>query len=93
MSNPKALFNTSLGDFTVELYLDKMPITASNFIGINVSSFSCDNTFAYLLDLVNTKYYDGLHFHRVIDKFMLQFGCPNSRDPTSRRAGMHLDRG
>ncbi len=32
-------------------------------------------------------FYDGLHFHRVIDGFMLQFGCPHSRDPNSPIAG------
>lgn len=37
--------------------------------------------------LVNEGFYDGLHFHRVIDNFMCQFGCPHSRDPNSPRAG------
>ncbi len=37
--------------------------------------------------LAKSGFYDGLHFHRVIDGFMLQFGCPHSKDPTSRRAG------
>jgi cyclophilin family peptidyl-prolyl cis-trans isomerase len=37
--------------------------------------------------LAKSGFYDGLHFHRVIDKFMLQFGCPHSRDPRSPRAG------
>jgi len=69
-ANPRVKFETTLGNFTVEVFLDKMPITASNFI-----------------DLVNTKFYDGLHFHRVIDGFMLQFGCPLSKDPKSKRAG------
>ncbi len=39
------------------------------------------------LKLVGDGFYDGLHFHRVIDQFMLQFGCPHSRDPNSGRAG------
>ncbi len=39
------------------------------------------------LKLAKAGFYDGLHFHRVINGFMLQFGCPHSRDPKSRRAG------
>jgi len=39
------------------------------------------------VDLARTEFYDGLHFHRVINNFMLQFGCPHSRDPNSSRAG------
>ncbi len=70
MPNPTATFNTSLGDFSVELFADKMPNTAQNFIKLAKSGF-----------------YDGLHFHRVIDGFMIQFGCPHSRDPQSPRAG------
>jgi cyclophilin family peptidyl-prolyl cis-trans isomerase len=37
--------------------------------------------------LAKSGFYDGLHFHRVIDKFMVQFGCPHSKDPQSARAG------
>jgi len=37
--------------------------------------------------LAKEGFYDGLHFHRVIDNFMCQFGCPHSSDPNSRRAG------
>jgi cyclophilin family peptidyl-prolyl cis-trans isomerase len=70
MPNPTALFQTSLGNFKVEIYLDKMPLTAGNFINLAKSGF-----------------YDGLHFHRVIKGFMLQFGCPHSRDPHSPRCG------
>ncbi len=70
MPNPTAVLETSLGTITVELYSDKMPLTAGNFLKLAKSGF-----------------YDGLHFHRVIDSFMLQFGCPHSRDPHSPSAG------
>ena len=70
MANPTATCDTSLGEFTVELFLDQTPITAQNLITLAKSGF-----------------YDGLHFHRVIDGFMIQFGCPHSRDPKSSRAG------
>jgi len=70
MANPTATFETSLGSFTAEIYLDKMPITSKNF-----------------LDLAKSGFYDGLHFHRVIAGFMIQFGCPHSKDPASSRAG------
>ena len=67
--NKKAIFETNVGKFEVELYAD-MPITSSNFI-----------------DLVSSGFYDGLHIHRTIPQFMVQFGCPNSKDPNSPAAG------
>lgn len=39
------------------------------------------------IKLAKSGFYDGLHFHRVIPNFMVQFGCPHSRDPNSSRAG------
>ena len=69
MPNPTATLSTSMGDIQVELFTDKMPITAGNWVKLAKSGF-----------------YDGLHFHRVIDKFMVQFGCPHSKDPNSPRA-------
>jgi cyclophilin family peptidyl-prolyl cis-trans isomerase len=70
MANPTATFQTSLGNFTAELFADKMPETAANFVKLAKAGF-----------------YDGLHFHRVINGFMIQFGCPHSKDPNSPRAG------
>jgi cyclophilin family peptidyl-prolyl cis-trans isomerase len=70
MANPTATFETSMGTFKAELYVEEMPITAGNFVKLAESGF-----------------YDGLHFHRVIANFMLQFGCPHSKDPKSPRAG------
>ena len=39
------------------------------------------------ITLAKSGFYDGLHFHRVIEGFMIQFGCPHSKDPNSSRAG------
>ena len=39
------------------------------------------------MELANSGFYDGLHFHRVIKDFMIQFGCPHSKDANSNRAG------
>ena len=39
------------------------------------------------IKLAKSGFYDGLHFHWVISNFMIQFGCPHSRDPNSGRAG------
>jgi peptidylprolyl isomerase len=39
------------------------------------------------IDLANDGFYNGLHFHRVISNFMLQFGCPHSKDPKSSISG------
>mmetsp|Transcript_113431 Transcript_113431/g.331508 ORF Transcript_113431/g.331508 Transcript_113431/m.331508 type:complete len:199 (-) Transcript_113431:85-681(-) len=69
-SNPTAVFDTTEGSFEAEIFLDRVPITASSFI-----------------DLCQSGFYEGIHFHRVIPGFMNQFGCPNAKDPKSRRAG------
>merc|ERR1712070_627724 len=44
-------------------------------------------TASSFIDLCQTGFYEGIHFHRVIPNFMAQFGCPNAKDPKSRRAG------
>ena len=46
---PVAVFNTTEGVFKTEIYLDRVPLTASNFI-----------------DLAQSGFYNGVHFHRVI---------------------------
>src|SRR5262249_4215366 len=70
MANPTATFEPSLGTFSAEIYRDKMPTTAGNFI-----------------KLAQMGFYDGLHFHRVIKDFMIQFGCEYSKDPNDQRCG------
>ena len=59
MPNRIARFETSLGEFEVELFDERAPKTAGNFI-----------------ELAGRGFYDGLVFHRVIDGFMIQGGCP-----------------
>ncbi|KAL7578066.1 hypothetical protein ACA910_015001 [Epithemia clementina (nom. ined.)] len=44
-------------------------------------------TVGNFMDLANSGFYDGIHFHRVIPDFMNQFGCPHAKDPNSSRAG------
>ena len=39
------------------------------------------------IDLVNDGHYNGLHFHRVINNFMIQFGCAYSQNPDDPRCG------
>ena len=70
MANPTATFETTMGTFTCELFLDRVPRTVSNFV-----------------DLAQSGFYNGIHFHRVIPGFMNQFGCPYAKDPKSSRAG------
>jgi cyclophilin family peptidyl-prolyl cis-trans isomerase len=54
---------------------------------IEVLSDKMPITAANFIKLAKNGFYDGLHFHRVIEKFMVQFGCPHSKDPDSPRAG------
>ena len=37
--NPTALCKTTHGEFKVELYVDQMPVTASNFVDLAKSHF------------------------------------------------------
>jgi peptidyl-prolyl cis-trans isomerase B (cyclophilin B) len=45
------------------------------------------NTVKNFVDLSEKGFYDGLAFHRVINDFMVQGGCPNSREGASGIAG------
>ena len=61
--------------------------TSKGDITIELFTDTMPITAGNFLDLVDKGYYNGLHFHRVIAGFMLQGGCPNSRDPNSPRCG------
>ncbi len=69
-----AKFNTTEGDFKVRLFDDKAPKTVANFVGLaeGTKEFTDPKSRAK----VTRPFYDGLTFHRVIDGFMIQGGCP-----------------
>ena len=67
LDRPIAVFETSLGKFEAELYAKECPETVWNFINLaeGRQKTSRDGNF-----------YDGLTFHRVIEGFVIQGGCP-----------------
>ena len=62
-------------------------VTSLGTIRIELFTDLMPKTAGNFIKLAKSGFYDGLHFHRVINGFMLQFGCPHSRDPKSPRAG------
>jgi peptidyl-prolyl cis-trans isomerase A (cyclophilin A) len=69
-----AVFNTSEGTFKVHLFDDKAPKTVANFAGL--AEGTQEWTDPKSRQQVKRPFYDGLIFHRVIDGFMIQGGCP-----------------
>lgn len=51
--------------------------TDKGVIWIKLTPEFTPNTVANFASLANDKFYDGLNFHRVIDGFMAQGGCPS----------------
>ena len=72
MADMKATLKTNRGDIVINLFPNHAPETVDNFVGL------AEGTKDYNDDAGRSgeKYYDGLGFHRVIDGFMIQGGCP-----------------
>jgi peptidyl-prolyl cis-trans isomerase A (cyclophilin A) len=70
----RAVLHTNHGDITVDLFPDHAPKTVANFAELAEGSreWVDPRTRAKTTD----KLYDGTVFHRVIDGFMIQGGCP-----------------
>lgn len=69
-----AHFNTSEGNFTVQLFDKDAPKTVENFVGLAEGTKEWTDPKGG--QKVKKPFYNGLIFHRVIDGFMLQGGCP-----------------
>ena len=54
--------------------------TSKGTIWIKLYPTDAPNTVANLAHLASEGFYNGLKFHRVIDGFMAQGGCPNTRE-------------
>jgi peptidyl-prolyl cis-trans isomerase A (cyclophilin A) len=72
MGDLQAVLKTTKGDITINLFPDHAPATVENFVGL------AEGTREYQDDAGRSgeRYYDGLGFHRVIEGFMIQGGCP-----------------
>jgi len=70
MADQKAVLHTNRGDITVTLFPNHAPETVANFVGL--ATGEKENT----AKGKGEPFYDGLTFHRVIDGFMIQGGCP-----------------
>lgn len=69
-----AVFNTSAGTFTAKLFDKDAPKTVANFVGL--AEGTKEWTDPQTGKKVKKPFYNGLIFHRVIDGFMIQGGCP-----------------
>ena len=62
--------STSKGEIKIELEFEKTPGTVGNFVGLSLGLISNS------IKPLGEAYYNGLKFHRVINDFMIQAGCP-----------------
>ena len=74
-ANPTAVFHTTAGDLTCELFPKQAPKTVENFIGLAMGTKDWKNP-----ETGKTEHgvplYSGTIFHRVIPNFMIQGGDP-----------------
>ncbi len=61
--------------------------TDAGLIHLDLFDAEAPGTVANFTKLAEQGFYDGLAFHRVIDGFMAQGGCPNSREGAKAMAG------
>ncbi len=74
LNNPVATIETNKGTITIELWPNIAPMTVENFTGL--ANGTKEWTDPKTGEKVTRPFYDGLIFHRVINDFMIQGGCP-----------------
>ena len=72
MSETKATLKTNLGDIVINLFPNHAPATVANFTGLATG----EKEYKDDAGRSGQPYFDGLGFHRIIDGFMIQGGCP-----------------
>lgn len=70
-----AVFDTSEGEFTAQLYFEQVPITVASFVGL--AEGSLPHYVQESESLTTERFYDGITFHRVVENFVIQAGSPN----------------
>ncbi len=70
----RAYMETSMGTIVIKLFEDATPKTVENFVGLaqGTKPWKAKGEAEEKLET----FFDGLTFHRVIDDFMIQGGCP-----------------
>ena len=62
-------------------------VTSKGDITAELFEDKVPNTVANIITLAESGYYKGMTFHRIIEGFMAQGGCPHSKPGSSGRAG------
>ena len=78
------LQNVSLHKITI---MEAIIKTNKGEMKVDFYETDAPKTVANFVKLAKEGYYDGLKWHRVIPDFVIQGGCPNSRDGASGMAG------
>ena len=71
MADQQAILHTNRGDIRITLFPNHAPKTVGNFTGLATGEKDYSTP-----DGRSGPFYDGLTFHRVIENFMIQGGCP-----------------
>ncbi|WP_432545602.1 peptidylprolyl isomerase [Kineococcus sp. SYSU DK004] len=74
MAAMHATLHTNHGDIRLELFENHAPKTVANFVGLAEGTKEWQDPVSG--DTRTDPFYDGLTFHRIIDGFMVQGGCP-----------------